>query len=180
MITIFAKVAIRFTNPDPALGLLSKPQRNEKPEETSKRVAQDSSHMANVHKHGHLFFDTKPGEVQQAPDWILKGENLELFQWHEHDGNIMKVEKTATSSGVFVRKGPVGASRRVIAGPDSGVAETEATGDEEDDLTGDEGEDETQIENEEEETEGGEGEDAATDAAPARRARGNGRRKKGN
>jgi hypothetical protein len=92
MINIFCKKAFRFPNPDPRLGLVSKPKKNESPEQASARLAQDSSKLGNRDKHAQLFFDTKPGEIQQAPDWIREDE---MFNWAVQDGDLMVIETKA-------------------------------------------------------------------------------------
>jgi len=92
MITIFSRIAIRFSNP--SVNLLSKPRPNESPEETAKRVAADSSNLDRPRqKNQPLYFETIPGEVQSAPDWIAEGpDNAWLWEKHGQDGNIMKVQ----------------------------------------------------------------------------------------
>jgi hypothetical protein len=95
MITIFSRIAIRFMNPDPRVALVSKPKPNEKPEESSQRVMVDASSLGSHHKRKQLFFDTSPGEVQTAPDWVKEGDdNKWLWEKHGADGNLMEVKTT--------------------------------------------------------------------------------------
>lgn len=101
MITIYSRVAVRFTNPNPKVALLSKPKPQEGPQEATQRVANDTLHLsADAMKHQELYFDVKPNEVQQAPDWVTEGEaNQWLWEHHgEKDGNLMIVKTKLPST----------------------------------------------------------------------------------
>lgn len=87
-ITIFSKKAFRFPNPDPRVALVSKPAGDERPEEAVHRVSEDSSRLGASKRKELPFFDTKPGEIQEAPAWIKEDA---MFDWAVADGDLLEV-----------------------------------------------------------------------------------------
>lgn len=85
----------------------SKPAKDETPEEASKRSMRDSIErlgaLANAKNTKDLFFETTPGEIQDAPDWIRDDA---MFGWATKEGKLIELpdakgtpeEKSATSS----------------------------------------------------------------------------------
>lgn len=104
MITIFSKKAFRFRNPNPYASILTPPEPGQKPEDAAKTVSGDAAKLGKKLDEP-PFFDTVPGTMQQAPDWI-KEDNM--WVWAKSDGDVMEVAtqdgKTVSADSLLVAR----------------------------------------------------------------------------
>lgn len=109
MITIFSKKAFRFRNPNPNAAIITPPPPPKKgltaeqnAMEAAKQVAADSSNLGKKTDEP-AFFDTKPGEIQQAPDWIKTDP---MWHWATADGDLMEIVPQKEQSKPSKKSGP--------------------------------------------------------------------------
>lgn len=122
MVRILVKTAWRFVKP--VGGALTKPKPGETPEEAAQRVNQDNAERirrASHHNRDH-FFDARPGEVVEAPDWI---KDTEEWVMGRADGSIE--ELVPKSASAAMPDNPAAAGETLADGDEEENEEEEET-----------------------------------------------------